>query len=866
MVNINASSGLPGLDKILNGILPGDNIVWQVDSIDDYCAFVTPYCEYARRSGKKLVYFRFANHAQLIPDNFGADIHKVEPEHGFETFISTIHDVIEETGRGAYYVFDCLSELAGDWYSDQMLGNFFVLTCPFLYDLETIAYFALFRNMHSSRALSPISETTQLLLEVLNHKETRYVRPLKVQHRYSPTMNMLHAWTGDEFKPVTSSVIISEIRTCTEWSALDTERSLGYWDRALLKAEEAFKNYESGDLPGEHAEIHFKRLLRMIMSREDDIFKLVSDYMSLEEILKIAKRMIGTGLIGGKAVGMILARAILKHKDHRFLNVLEEHDNFYIGSDVFYTFLVQNGIWWVRQKQRHPDTFLKDSEQARRRILTGKFPEYIVRQLEDMLDYFGQSPFIVRSSSLLEDNFGNSFAGKYESVFCANQGQRARRMEDLLAAVRTIYASTMSEKALQYRSRRNILDQDEQMALLVMRVSGQMHVKKYFPAAAGVGFSFNPYAWNEHIDPKAGVIRLVFGLGTRAVDRSDDDYTRIVALNEPSRRPESNFEEVCQYSQRRVDYLDLENNTLTSGSFLELIDSCKDIPINMFASIDSTRADSNSNRSQVKPWILTFDNLLTSTNFVQDMRDILKILQETYNYPVDIEFTVNFINETSYRINLVQCRPLQVKGAEARELPEVNVKQEDCVIKAHGAVIGQSRVINIDHLVYITPELYGNLPLRDRYDVANMIGKINSTIQAEKQSNIMFLGPGRWGTSTPSLGIPVTFAQINKAAVICEIVTMREGLIPDVSLGTHFLNELVEMDTLYLALFPEQGNNFLNTAYFENSENQLCRLLPGSDKWDKIIRVISIDPKYGQNPVKLQANAPAQEVICFFEQ
>lgn len=861
MEQTNTSSGIQGLDKILNGILPGDNIVWQVDSIDDYSEFVKPYCEFAKKAGKKLIYFRFANHPPLIPDDSGADIHKVNPEDGFETFISSIHDVIEQGGRGAYYVFDCLSELAGDWYSDQMLGNFFVLTCPYLYDLETVAYFALFRNMHSSRALSPISETTQLLLEVLNHKKIIYVRPLKVQHRFSPTMNMLHAWTGESFKPVTSSVIISEIRTDTEWSALGLDRTIGFWDRALLKAEETLEKIKTGALPQSEDEPHFKRLTRMIMSRETDIFRLVSTHLAIDEVIRIAKRMIGTGLIGGKAVGMLLARAILKKQNNRFVSLLEEHDNFYIGSDVFYTFLVQNGIWWVRQKQKNPATFLQDSEQARRRILTGKFPDYIIKQLEDMLDYFGQAPFIVRSSSLLEDNFGNSFAGKYESVFCTNQGPRARRLEDMLAAIRTIYASTMSEKALQYRSRRGILDQDEQMALLVMRVSGQMHAKSFFPAVAGVGFSFNPYAWNENIDPKAGVIRLVFGLGTRAVDRSDDDYTRIVALNDPNRRPESNFEQVCQYSQRRVDYLDLESNRLVSGNFMEIMGSCRDIPIEMFASPDDTREE-RQNSATKKTWILTFDNLLSETNFVTDMRDIMSILQEAYSYPVDIEFTANFIDKKNYKINLVQCRPLQIKGAEAAVLPKIEVRQEDRIIKAHGAVIGQSRILNIDHFVYINPAVYGNLPIRDRYDVANMIGKINNALQAEKQKNIMFLGPGRWGTSTPSLGIPVSFAQINNASVLCEIVTMREGLIPDVSLGTHFLNELVEMDTLYLALFPHEGNNYLNTDFFEQSENQLTKLLPDAIKWENTIRVINASDNK-QITISLHANALDQDVICF---
>ena len=142
------------------------------------------------------------------------------------------------------------------------------------------------------------------------------------------------------------------------------------------------------------------------------------------------------------------SRAILEQVDERWKTLLEPHDSFFIGADVFYTFLVQNKIWWTRQKQKDPAHFLEGADEARQRMLEGVFPEYITKQFGDLLDYFGQSPIIIRSSSLLEDAFGNAFAGKYESIFCANQGPRAKRLEDFMSAVRRIYASSMSEKAL----------------------------------------------------------------------------------------------------------------------------------------------------------------------------------------------------------------------------------------------------------------------------------------------------------------------------------------------------------------------------------------------------------------------------------
>jgi len=414
--SVSPTTGLPGLDQTLNGILPGDNIVWQIDAIEDYMAMVAPFCEAGLRSGRRMVYFRFASHEPVVPEDCQVERHELDPADGFETFIAEIHAVIERTGRGALYVFDCLSELAADWYSDSMLGNFFMLTCPYLYDLETVTYFALFRNYHSAQAIRPILETTQLFLELYRHVGTLYVHPLKVQFRYSATMNLLHGQDGDQFRPVTSSVLISRILSSVNWSDLHTDIRPGFWEREFDRARKVLDAAQAGRCsPKEEQEV-FQHLSRMVISRDPGMLKLVARYLCLEDVLNIWRRMIGSGLIGGKTVGMLIARKILQRHSPRFAELLEEHDSFYVGSDVFYTYLVRNGVWWLRQRQRDPERLLEGAVQARQRILTGQFPEDVRTQFEQMLDYFGQSPIIVRSSSLLEDNYGNSFAGKYESV------------------------------------------------------------------------------------------------------------------------------------------------------------------------------------------------------------------------------------------------------------------------------------------------------------------------------------------------------------------------------------------------------------------------------------------------------------------
>jgi pyruvate, water dikinase len=857
------STGLAGLDHIFRGVIAGDNIVWHIETIQDYRFFVKPYCEFAQKSEKNLIYLRFAKHEPLLGEDSGAQIHHLQPEKGFETFISELHQIIKQNGRGGYYLFDCLSDLAEYWHSDQMLGNFFMLTCPYLFDIEAVAYFGLYRNYHSYHlAMEPIIHTAQVSSNVYRYQGDLYVYPLKVLQRYSPTMYMLHKWQDDDLPIVTHSTTISEVLNSQAQTPLEPTQAIqGVWNRVLRQAEEIAIAKKSGETFEEEERFLHRRLIRTMISRDDRISTLVEKYLSLEDILSISKRMIGTGLIGGKSVGMLLARAILEKKEERWHKVLEPHDSFYIGSDVFYTFLVKNGIWWERQRQKDAELYLDGSASSRHRIIVGTFPEYIERQLNEMMDYFGQSPFIVRSSSLLEDNFGNAFAGKYDSVFCVNQGPREKRLEDFKAAIRTIYASAMSEKALIYRAQRGLLDLDEQMSLLVQRVSGAFYDKIYIPQTAGVGFSYNPYVWSDDIDPEAGVLRLVFGLGTRAVDRSDDDYTRVVALNAPEKRPETNRGEAQQYTQRKIDVLDLEANQLVSMDFADVAQQGREIPLEIFASHDYELEQyaREKNLPNVFPWRLDFKHLLSKTEFISDMRQMLAVLHEAYEYPVDIEFTCNFYGKDEYKVNLVQCRPLQIKGGGTIPDPPGDLTESDMVLQAQGAVIGQSRVSPIDRLVYVVPSVYGELPIRDRHKIARLIGQLMHVPELYQDKTILLLGPGRWGTTTPSLGVPITFYEINTISILCEIVTMRDDLVPDVSLGTHLFSELVEMDILYMALFPHEKNNALDTEFFEQGENSLTKYLPEAQEFSDVLRVIETDDP----AIHLNANALKQKVVCY---
>lgn len=847
-----ASTGLPALDRVIQSLRAGDNVVWQVDDIEDYAPLVGPFVESALSAGRRVVYFRFARHAPLIDEGSGAAIHALNPAVGFETFTAAIHRVIEETGPGAAYVFDCLSDLAADWYSDLMLGNFFQVTCPYLYRLETLTYFALLRGRHSHEAVDAIRSTTQLLLDVFRHRRDVLVHPLKVDGRHSPTMYLPHVWRDGTFQPLTESAVLSEALTDVAGGRLDAERQLDAWDRRFLRAREELDAFRAGSRPWAEAEESLRALLRMSITRDERLADLATRYLDLAGLIAIRKRMIGTGLVGGKAAGMLLARAILARVNPAWTRLLEPHDSWFIGADVYYSYLVRNGCWRARREPARLAAGLAGAPEIRERILRGSFPPFIERQFVSMLESYGQSPIIVRSSSLLEDGFGNAFTGKYESVFCANQGSPEERLEAFLQAVRTVYASTLSEEALRYRERRGLLDRDEQMAVLVQRVSGAVRGRLFYPQVAGVALSYNPYVWHQAIDPEAGVLRLVFGLGTRAVERADDDYTRIVALNAPSLRPEEAHGHVAEHAQRRVDVIDLEERRFRSLPIDEVVRESPDLPIDLFATSQGTGGR----------WVLRFDRLLWATRFVGEMRSMLAALRDAYRYPVDVEFTANLLADGELRVNLVQCRPLQVKEGGAIVEPPRDLPAEAVLLASRGPVVGPSSNGRIDRVVYVDPDAYGALGTQDRHEVARVIGRLGRR-EAPGERTTLLLGPGRWGTSTVTLGVPVSFAEIQRASAIGEIVRPDMNVIPDVSLGSHFFNDLVESGMLYLAVYPGRSGYLLDEAFLRAAPNRLAELLPDDAAMAFVIRVLDFPLPDDPRPLWLNVNCVRQEVLLY---
>lgn len=856
------STGSKALDGVITGLRIGDNVVWQVDDINDFRDIVRPYVDEAVTSGKKVVYMRFAEHEPLIPEKSKEiTMHELDAKGGFETFSTAVSMIISEEGPGAFYVFDSLSALLPAWATDLMVGNFFMVTCPYLYEMDTIAYFGLLRNNHSYKTIARIRETTQLLIDVYDCGGQYYVHPLKVWNRYSPTMFLPHLKKGEDLIPITDSVEATKAlcyMNRPEYTA--SKRNLDYWDRFFLEGETLIEREGDEDRKKEKVD----QYCGVMISRDKKILQLAKDNFSLKDLMSIKSRVIGTGVIGGKAVGMLLARKILeKAPSLDWTSCSEPHDSFYIGSDVFYSYIVQNGWWKLHMDQKTDEGYFEAARVLQDKMLYGKFPEEIREQFQRIIEYYGQAPIIVRSSSLLEDGFGNAFAGKYDSFFLANQGTPEQRYLEFAEAVRKIYASTMSEDALVYRRQRGLDRMDEQMALLVQRVSGGYHGDNFFPDAAGVGISYNTYVWNKEMSPESGMLRIVLGLGTRAVNRVEGDYPRIVALDQPLLRPHAGRKDDAKYSQREVDVISLGENDIKTLSIDDISSSPGVGPLlEKIGARDheAMRELKEMGRKGEVPWAINFDRFLSEDKFSERMKSIMKTLEGKYGYPVDIEFTVNFTSDGSYRINLLQCRPLQTRGLGVKVSMPDNIEKERTVFSTGGYFLGGNISQEINKVIYVDPAGYTALTETGKYDVARIVGKLNRMIAGKSSDPTMLLGPGRWGTSTPSLGVPVRFAEINNIAVMAEIAFSGGNLFPELSFGTHFFQDLVETEIFYVAIFPEHEGTYYSASRFDALKDTFSSVLPDHAKYEGVIRLYELKDR----KMKVLSDIVSQKLICYY--
>jgi len=592
----------------------------------------------------------------------------------------------------------------------------------------------------------------------------------------------------------------------------------------------------------------------------------IIDFSSLLERITLTQGCMGK--LGGKASGLLLANWILEQPELEDMGFEEVKTprTWYLISDAIMDFVKLNNLDDVMDQK------FKDITQVRREypnmiqlFKNSAFPTEVITGLSRALDYFNEVPLIIRSSSLLEDRFGTAFSGKYKSLFLANQGSKADRLDAILDAVAEVWASVLGPDPIEYRRERGLQEFVEEMGILIQEVVGNRVGRYWLPAFAGVAFSQNEFRWSPRIKREDGLIRVVPGLGTRAVDRVGDDFPVLGVPGQPGLRPSASVDEKLRYAPTRADVINLETNRFETVELKELLEEAgTDYPlIDKIFSVFRDGRLQKTTRFLMDPahddLVADMEGLMTDTSFVPRVYKLLQTLQKYLGTPVDIEFAHDGTD-----FYLLQCRP-QAQTGEAAPAPiPRDVPDRNLLFNAR-RYVSNGWVPDITHIVYVDPEAYGNLQgVEAMQRVGRAVGRLNQMLPKRR---FILMGPGRWGSRGDiKLGVSVTYADINNTAVLIEIARRKGDYVPDLSFGTHFFQDLVEAGIRYLPLYPDDQDVVFNEEFLSGSPNVLAAMLPDFADLEHCLRVIDVPAVRPDHVLRLYMNADLDTAVAVLQE
>ena len=615
-------------------------------------------------------------------------------------------------------------------------------------------------------------------------------------------------------------------------------------------------------------------LIRRILNEDPAFLQVAKNHIQIDDFSAFMRRVIFSltshGRLGGKSSGLILAEQVIKRsgEDRPLLDPIKTPKSWYITSDSIFLFVSFNNLEdIIEQKYKDLNQIRQEYPYIVHLFKSSPLPPEIVKGLSLALDDFREVPLIVRSSSLLEDRSGQAFAGKYKSLFIANQGSKEERLVALMDAVKEVYASMFGPDPMEYRVEHGLLDYQEEMGILIQEVVGTRAGRYYFPAFAGVAFSTNQYRWSSRIQRKDGIIRLVPGLGTRAVDRLSDDYPVLISPGQPGLRVNVTPDEIACYSPKKIDVINLESRafqTIDIRTFLKEVGPGYPLiqqVLSIYTGDYVYRYQPGIRGSDLETgsFLVTFEGLFSRTPFLKQIRTVLRQLQEATGHAVDIEFA-----HDGKDLYLLQCRT-QSHGEEQSpaELPR-NVAPEQVVFTAR-RYITDGQVNGIRKIVYVDPQSYSEIDShQDLLTVGQAVGRLNQLLPKRR---FILMGPGRWGSRGDiKLGVSVTYSDISNTAMLIEIARKKNDYVPDLSFGTHFFQDLVEASIPYLPLYPDEGGVLFNETFLTASRNQLASLLPDYAHLAGVIHVIDVAEASGGCTLNVYMNAELEEAMAVLVQ
>jgi pyruvate, water dikinase len=650
-------------------------------------------------------------------------------------------------------------------------------------------------------------------------------------------------------------------------------KALASYSSSMTEIVEAVRRFQQmmGEIelsPATQKEVRVS-LIRRFFTEQLDYINVAKNYVEISDFFDLLNRIIyptdSHGQLGGKSAGLFLASRIIKQASTHMeiLRNIKVPRTWYVASDGLLSFTNYNNLGeLVEHKYKEIDQIRREYGQIVQLFKHSNFTPEIVQGLSMALDDFDEKPLIVRSSSLLEDRLSSAFSGKYKSLFLANQGPKRERLEALMDAVAEVYSSTFGPDPIEYRAERGLLDFPEEMGIMIQEVVGTRVGKYLMPVYAGVAFSHNEFRWSPRIQREDGLVRLVMGLGTRAVDRLADDYPVLVAPGQPGLRVNITTEEVMRYAPNKIDLINLETNTFeTVDARTFLREFGEQVPaihnmVSLLRDHQIQRPTGLHLDAEQNELVITFEGLVTRTPFMKQMRAILTVLQEKLGTPVDIEFASD-----GRDFYLLQCRP-QCYSRDAVPMPiPHDVPAERVVFTAH-RFVSNGRMPDISHVVYVDPTRYTEITdLKTLMDVGHAVGRLNVLLP---RRHFILMGPGRWGSRGDiKLGVNVTYSEIKNTAALIEVARKHGNYVPDLSFGTHFFQDLVESSIRYLPLYPDDPGTVFNEDFLLNSHNSLAEILPEYAHLGEVLRVIHVPEVAEGQVLRVLANADLDEAIAY---
>ncbi len=614
----------------------------------------------------------------------------------------------------------------------------------------------------------------------------------------------------------------------------------------LLSLEKALENVPEDSIKYHAERNHFSNWLKA-RTEFDLAYELrprkVTDYDSVEEtrqmlietLLKYRKRQqrgiitdfhrdtfdplcsisrVGNGSLGGKARGLAFV-SILVNKE----NLLKEFKGvqvfipaaIVISTEIFDAFVEENDLHTFALESDD------DHEITKRFLMADRYPEKLLEDLNIFLE-IEKGPLAVRSSSLLEDSRNQPFAGVYNTYMLPNRGTFKMRLEQLLNAIKLVYASTFLSPAKHYIKATSFRLEEEKMAVIVQKLVGSEHYDRFYPDISGVARSRNFYPIKPQ-KPQDGIVSIAFGLGKMVVEggpavRFSPKYPlRTNLLTNPKT--------VLNETQKSFYALDLNAASLDEGVFDYLVkeyslsEAEKDGTLSIAGSVYSPENDAiYDGISRPGLRLVTFSPLLKGSllPLAAICDKIVKTGAQGMGIPVEIEFAVSLRKSPTepHRFGILQMRPMVI----SRELEELDVnehKQEQLICKSSN-VLGNGVIDNIFDVILVNRQTFDRAKSRE---TAALINKLNATMLDEDKPYLL-IGVGRWGSLDPWLGIPVTWDMINGARAIVETDFIDFRVSP--SQGSHFFQNLTSFQVGYFTVHSQNNDDFIDWDWLLRQE------------------------------------------------